>query len=451
MLTPSRYTNCGKRVSDSKALTKIQSVVLIVLITIGAVSGSVAYYLWAKSPAYAGDMKIGICADLDSSMGKSVWQAAILAAEQINIEGGVLGRNFTIVAEDDDTEMTSADIAVATNAMTRLITVDKADYVIFGSGPGLTYQDICAEHKKVLFSVASPLNNLTQRVIDDYNKYKYFFRSGQPNATSAAAGFTDLVLTLKDYTGFNKIGYLTQESASLKQIAAVLDQSLPAKGLELVYRGTVSGSVTDFTSHLAAIEASGAQLVVPLFGSPASVPFVKEYYDRQSPFLLWGTLAMAGDEIFWNLTEGKCNSVSSIALPVVAGYPLTNKTLPTREAYLERWGTNVPNNPSAATYDTARFILPDAINRAATTETEAVIKALEKTYLETSLARRFAFTSSHDIMRGPNVNRPGEDFYLMCMFQWQNGKQAIVYPKQCMIEAGVTYQFPSWQGPWSNK
>ena len=434
---------------DSKALTKVQTIALIVIVVLAASVGGVGYMLWNTSQPTPENIMVGVCADLDSSAGKSVWQAAVLAAEQVNAEGGVLGKNFTIVAEDDDTERSLADISVATNALTKLITVDKADYIIVVTGPILTYQDICAEHKKILFSVSSPNNELTQRVLDDYDKYKYYFRAGQPNATSAAAGFLDLVLTLRNYTGFNKVGYLAHESASLKQIAAVLDQSLPENGFDLVYQGLAPTSVTDFASYFAAVEASGAEILVPLLGTPG-MSFVKEYFDRQSPFLLWGSIIMASDSNFWNMTDGKCEYVSSIGLPVIAGYPLTSKTIPTREAYMERWGTNMPSNQAAATYDAVRFILPDAIKRAGTTETEVVIKALETTYIETSLARRFAFTSSHDIMRGANVNRPGEDYYLMCMFQWQNGNQVIVYPKQLMEEAGATYKFPPWQGAWSD-
>lgn len=436
---------------NSKALTKVQSIALIAIVVVSAVGGGAAYVLWSASQPPPEAIRIGVCADIDNAIGKSVWRAVVLAAEQVNAGGGVLGKNFTIVAEDDDTEVTTADISVATNALTKLITVDKADYVIFSTGPSLVYQDICAEHQKILLSTADLLNNLTQRVLDNYDKYKYFFRVGQPNATSAAAGILDMVLTLKNYTGFTKVGYLTQDLVSLKQLASVLDQSLPANGFELVYRGTVSLSVTDFTSYFAAIEASGAEILIPLTVTQAGISFVKEYYDRQSPFLLWGSMGMSSDNSFWNLTNGKCEYVSSIGLPVIAGYPLTNKTIPTKEAYLERWGMNIPNNPAAATYDAVRFILPDAIQRAGTTETEAVIKALEKTYIETSLARRFAFTSSHDIMRGPNLNRPGEDYYLMCVFQWQNGTLVPVYPKETMEEAGATYKFPPWPGLWDSR
>ena len=107
-----------------------------------------------------------------------------------------------------------------------------------------------------------------------------------------------------------------------------------------------------------------------------------------------------------------------------------------------------------STHMSVRFILPDAIKRAGSTETEAVIRALEKTNVETTTARRFVFTSSHDVMIGALArNRPtGEDYMLVCLFQWQNGTQVPVYPKEVMNAAGATYKYPSWAGPpWDNQ
>jgi len=91
------------------------------------------------------------------------------------------------------------------------------------------------------------------------------------------------------------------------------------------------------------------------------------------------------------------------------------------------------------------------LRAAGTTETEAVIRALETTNVETVMARHFVFTSSHDVLVGSGVpNSPAEDYMVMCMFQWQNGTQIPVYPEAIMKEAGATYNYPPWQGPWSN-
>ena len=109
-------------------------------------------------------------------------------------------------------------------------------------------------------------------------------------------------------------------------------------------------------------------------------------------------------------------SIAANTYPTHVGCPLTNKTVLFSEAYMERWEV-APS--TAACFDVVRYILPDAIDRSGTTETEAVIKALEITEVETSLARQFVFTSSHDIMVGElGLSNPDSDHYFACLFQW---------------------------------
>ncbi len=434
---------------DSKAFTKVQSVFLLVIIVVGAVGGGFAYVLLNNKPQATENIRIGVCADLDMNYGKYVWQAAVLAAEQINDQGGVLGRNLTVVSEDDDSETAPGDIAVATNALTKLITIDKADYIISSGTYMQVYQDICSQQQKILFSVASISDDDTQRVLDNYDKYKYFFRPG-PNASSAIDGQFDSLQTLKNYTGFTKVALLVEDVPFFTQMAGGLKTLLPEYSFDVVYNNKFPPGTTDFTSYFAAIEASGAQILSPLVVSQSCYSLVKEYSDRESPFVMWGFIGLAAENDFWELTNGKCEYITFDGLPIVAGYPLTNKTLLTREAYMQRWG-EIPSGVATYYYDVVRFILSDAIKRAGTTETQAVIKALETTDIETSTARHFVFTSSHDGFvgaAGPNV--PSADYLLVCLFQYQaNNTQVPVYPTQIMMEAGATYQNPPWWGPWN--
>ena len=166
--------------STSRALTKIQAIILIAIIAVAAVA---AIVLWDGENQSSEPIKIGICADLDNILGKSILQGAQLAVEQVNAEGGVLGRNFEIVAEDDDSE-TSGDVTFWTNAFTRLITVDKADFTLSAWG-GLLYREIASEHKKIFFTIYDQHDELTQGVLDNYDKYKYYFRAGVGNETEA--------------------------------------------------------------------------------------------------------------------------------------------------------------------------------------------------------------------------------------------------------------------------
>jgi branched-chain amino acid transport system substrate-binding protein len=434
--------------SNSKALTKTQSIILITVIAVASVSGIFAYILLSEQEQSADTIKIGLCADIDSFYGETFWHEAILAAEQVNAEGGVLGKQFEIVAEDDDSQSAVADVNVATNAFTRLITVDKADFVITsGIAFSSVYQELAYQHKKIMLDGFATADELTQKVLDDYDRYKYYFRVGIPNATSATEGGIDAIATIGKYTGFDKVALVLQGYELGADTLPDLIAGLREYDMEVVYTATIPADTADFSSYFAQAEDSGAEIMYTRNIMPAAAPaFVKEYYSRQSPMVLWGLIGGGALSNFWELTEGKCEYVSCNSYPTGVGYPLTNKTVAFTEAYVERWASA---SGLGAIYDVVRYILPDAISRAGTVETEAVIKTLETVDIETSLARHFLFTSSHDIFIGAaGPNNPTADYYLICIFQWQNGVLVPVYPEVLKEEADVTYIYPDWPGPW---
>jgi hypothetical protein len=51
---------------------------------------------------------------------------------------------------------------------------------------------------------------------------------------------------------------------------------------------------------------------------------------------------------------------------------------------------------------------------------------------------------------GENPNDPNISYSIMMLFQWQNGMLVPVYPMELMEEAGATYIYPDWPGPWNN-
>jgi len=137
---------------DSKALTKMYSIILIAVIVLAAVGGGVAYFWFSDDNPSEDTIKIGICADLDMLIGRGTYRGAKLAAEQINQQGGLLGKTIEIVAEDSDGNSPDQDIIKGTTALTRLLTSHNVDFLISSDGGFLlTYQDIIAEHKKILF------------------------------------------------------------------------------------------------------------------------------------------------------------------------------------------------------------------------------------------------------------------------------------------------------------
>jgi len=427
---------------DSRALAKIQAVVLIVVIFVAVVIGSGAYFLWSGTLESAETIKIGICADLDMTRGESIMNGAILAAEEINAQGGVLGRQIEIVGEDSDIEAGTLDTSIAIAALTRLITFHKVDFVIAGGGEDYLIET-AVEHKKILLGTLSPSDSLTQMVIDDYDRYKYFFRLGV-NGTASYVEVADSLAYVREITGFSKVAYIALDVPQVKVITEGLDYLLPeVYGFDLVYTGVYPWGTVDFSSYFAAAEANGAEIVIPIMVGQEGVAFVKEWYERQSPMVVWGVNSVgSGDLQSWNWTEGKCEHTVAGLSAVQLGYPVTSKTLSTREAYLNRWGT-LPSLSAIVAYDCIRFLLYDALQRAQTTETEAVIEALEESEVENSLEENFKFTSNHDHSFGEDNKA------ITIMYQWQaGGAMAIVYPKEIMEETGATYTYPDWPGAW---
>jgi hypothetical protein len=53
-------------------------------------------------------------------------------------------------------------------------------------------------------------------------------------------------------------------------------------------------------------------------------------------------------------------------------------------------------------------------------------------------------------MMGKDPNDRYEDYPSVMGFQWQDGVQVPVDPEKIMEEAGATYTFPDWPGPWDD-
>ena len=122
------------------------------------------------------EIRIGVVAPLTggaSTTGTDMWQAAVLAADEINAQGGVLvnGTYLKVKLFKGDTE-TSREGGV--KAVTKLITNDEVDLLIGGFSSGITYADqvVAAEHKVpfIITGASSPI--ITRR--DDIDT-SYFF------------------------------------------------------------------------------------------------------------------------------------------------------------------------------------------------------------------------------------------------------------------------------------
>jgi branched-chain amino acid transport system substrate-binding protein len=107
----------------------------------------------AQAPVQPKEIKIGAMVSMtgpNSNVGKSMWQSAVIATDEINANGGIFVKQYNtkipikLVQGDDESTREGGQKAV-----TKLITDDKVDILIGGYSSGVTsaYQQTVAEYK----------------------------------------------------------------------------------------------------------------------------------------------------------------------------------------------------------------------------------------------------------------------------------------------------------------
>ena len=131
--------------------------------------------------------------------GKGHWNGAVMAAEELNAKGGIqVGKKkmkVELVKADSNEFLNITD---ATNAMERVITYDKADFIVggFRTEAGLSMQDIAMDYKKIFLGCGAATKVICDRVEQDYERYKLWFRitpisnpvSGRQNRLQHSSG-----------------------------------------------------------------------------------------------------------------------------------------------------------------------------------------------------------------------------------------------------------------------
>jgi branched-chain amino acid transport system substrate-binding protein len=141
-----------------------------------------AFFLVATTglPVWSADtIKIGVIGPMNFTQGKGHWNGALMAQDEINAAGGVqVGQKkmkIELVKADSNEFMSMTD---ATNAMELLLTREKVNFVVggFRTEAVLAMQDIAMDYKTIFLGCGAATKKICDRVGEDYDRYKYWFR-----------------------------------------------------------------------------------------------------------------------------------------------------------------------------------------------------------------------------------------------------------------------------------
>jgi branched-chain amino acid transport system substrate-binding protein len=421
---------------------------------------SVIVFLFAVTSwtvAFGQEIKIGVIGPMKFVQGIGHWNGATMAADEINAKGGIqVGdkkMKVTLVQADSNEFLNVTD---ATNAMERLMTQDKVDFVVggFRTEAVLAMQDIAMEHKKIFIGCGAAHPELCTRIAQNYNTYKYFFRGTPYNSTYLVrAAFIHLgtvAAVLKHSLNIPKlkVAIVVEKAMWADPMVPVSEGTIPKMGMEIAGVWRPSPVATDVTAELSAIQRSGANILFTIFSSSVGIPFARQAGELKIPAIQVGINVEAQKDGFMQATQGMGNYVMT-SNTYARGVEQNELTKPFVDAYIKKFG-ETPTY-TADTYAAIVYGLTPSIEQAGTLDADKIVSILEeRVYKVPSGVVKYMKTPEgkplHDLTFGPG--------YLTGLAtQWQDGKLVGVWPNKWKMtpeSTEVTYKgiVPIKIPPW---
>jgi len=386
-----------------------------------AATGVFAATAFSAAAQETNPIKIGVNTAIQLQVGRDAIDAVKMAVDEINANGGVLGRKFEMLVADEG-EAASEGPKVGIAAVNKLTGEDHVDVLIGGYDSGVTLGELphIARAKTIFLGIGSASPTIQQKVKDDYAHYKYIFRVNPINSAKQANGLIDFIVgKLKGELDYSKISIIGENAKWVQDIVPALKKGATDAGIEVPVAEFFDVQTADFSPIFTKVKDSGSQYLLIIISHAASDVFVKQWYDAKVPVPIGGIDVKAQDANFFKRVDGK--AISEVSTNFVLRAPLTEKTVGWWDNFVKLYG-RAPVYTAGGSYD-AVYIYADAVKRAGSVETDAVIKALETTdYV--GVRGRVQFDALHDV-------KDGAGFVNELFVQWQqDGSRVVIWPRE---------------------
>jgi branched-chain amino acid transport system substrate-binding protein len=374
-------------------------------------------------------------------------RAMTLAIEEINAAGGVnvggTKRPFKVEVIDTRDLEPGVPVSEALLVVEKLILEKNADFIMGGpvrSEAALAAMDLLSKYKKVSILTTGVLTpKYHARVEKEYDKFKYCFRITGEAKWMVGGEIIPCLLNIGKKYGLDRLFIMIQDVAHARAGGGIIAKVMAKKGWNVIGKPEIYPTgTTDFSMGLLKARREKAQVILIWMDMPETSILLKQWYDMKIPALPFGSIIAAAEQPgFWKATEGK--GEYCLANVVNAGNAPSNAsdwTMKFVKAYEKKWGLE-PEGYGTSTSYMAPYVLKDAIERAGSLDSEAVVAALEKTDMMGVYGRIRFNAKSHQVI--PSID-PKEGA-VGTIFQWQAGKRVVVFPDS--ISMGEI-QLPPW-------
>jgi len=385
------------------------------IMTFLCVLGLILTIFCSSSIVSASDtLKLGVIVPLSGAAaepGTRMLKAIELAANDVNKAGGVLGKKIELVVWDEE-----AKVDKALTGAKKLIMQDKVWGFVGGyrTGVSLAIMDVSADEKVLWMITDSVGDQITDKIKENYNKYKYTFRSQSPASDFARNGIpflTDVVKTKKYF-------YVSENTQWTKSLGDALSKFATSLGIECVGTVECDPGATEFTSEIEKIRQANPGAVICSLAAAAGPAFARQYTEARINIPI---MYCAGIMTFLDVVQGlgdKANYQCTMAW--LWDIPVTPKTLDFYKRYTPYYARPGGSEDSRG-YD-GLMLVAEGIKKAGSFDVDKVVKALESIEY-VGVSGKFVFTKDHQPKYGKGFLEP-------IIVQWLDKKGYVIYPQK---------------------
>jgi branched-chain amino acid transport system substrate-binding protein len=393
-----------------------------------------AFHFTGGNAFSAEPIVIGVPTSLGFVEGKEGLAVVDMAVAEINAKGGVKvgaeNRKFKVDSIDIRDAAPGVPVPEALLGIEKIILEKKPSALLIGpfrSEALMASMDLIAKYKVPMIGTIAMIPASEAKIKAEPDKYKYIFRTCL-NAKYLVQYLVGIMAFVNKEFGFNKVYIMHQDVAWARATAdGMVKNYFEKTGWTVVGQEAYPTGTTDFSSGLMKVRGGGAEVILPIFDMPQSGILVKQWRSMRVPALMAGFISPLAGPGAWKTFEKKIGGAVNCNFEL--GSAISSKKVPMSveflKAYQERYKKPMEaGHGPAPTYESV-YILKEAIERAGSLDSDAIVAEMMKTD-RMGVMGRIKFDEGHQAIFGMDPNQAA----VACVFQWTDkGGRVNVFPE----------------------
>lgn len=322
-----------------------------------------------------------------------------LAVDEINHDGGLLGRKLDLIKYDDQ-----GNPSTAVQLYQKLLTDDKVDLLVSPYQTDLTaaVAPIVNRAKKVMPSLAANVENFS-------GKYPYLVQ-----AITQTPQYMTPALDLASSKGYKTVALLIQNTQFPIQLAGGIEDEVKKLGMKIVFKESYDPSTTDFSALVLKAGNAHPDVIVGATYLADAEGIVRAAKSQNIAAKMFAFSIGPVEPEFYKSLGSAANGIFGTTLYFPSLHTKGNTEFV--KAFQAKFGVE-PDYHAAVAYASMK-LLGQAVSQ---------VGSLDQTKIRDAFLKLSEDTVVGHFKLSPTGLQIGYRSYVL---QWQNGKQVLVWPKE---------------------